>query len=39
LLVGSALEERRLAQEFGGQYLAYRERVPRLVPLPQPQQR
>jgi protein-S-isoprenylcysteine O-methyltransferase Ste14 len=31
--VGSFFEERRLVREFGAEYLAYRDRVPRLVPV------
>ncbi len=36
LLVGSRLEERRLAAEFGAAYTAYRRRVPWLLPWPRP---
>ncbi len=32
IVVGAALEERRLLQEFGDEYRAYRERTPMLVP-------
>lgn len=32
-LIGSIYEERRLIREFGDEYLAYRQRVPRLLPL------
>jgi protein-S-isoprenylcysteine O-methyltransferase Ste14 len=35
-LVGSRLEERRLAAEFGPQYREYRRRVPWLLPWPRP---
>ena len=35
-LIGSRLEERRLAQEFGTRYLDYRQRVPWLLPWPRP---
>ncbi len=36
ILVGSALEERRLLAEFGSAYADYRRRVPRLIPIPRP---
>ncbi|NPV66858.1 MAG: isoprenylcysteine carboxylmethyltransferase family protein [Anaerolineae bacterium] len=36
LLLGSRLEERRLAAEFGEAYTAYRRRVPWLLPWPRP---
>ncbi len=35
-VVGSRLEERRLAQDFGAAYTAYQRRVPWLIPWPRP---
>ncbi len=35
-IIGSRLEERRLAAEFGDVYLRYRQRVPWLLPWPRP---
>jgi len=32
-LIGSLLEERRLAQQFGQEYAAYKERTPWLIPI------
>jgi len=36
LYIGSTFEERRLVRQFGEEYLAYRRRVPRLLPCPRP---
>lgn len=35
-VVGSRIEERRLAREFGDSYASYRQRVPWLLPWPRP---
>ena len=32
IVVGTILEERDLVEEFGDEYLRYRERVPMLIP-------
>ncbi len=34
ILIGSAIEKRRLLTEFGQAYMDYKDRVPRLVPRP-----
>lgn len=39
LVLGSLLEERKLAAEFGAEYRAYRRRVPMLIPWPRPRSR
>lgn len=34
ILIGIRLEERKLVQQFGSDYLSYKDEVPALIPIP-----